>query len=67
MEEMNPADRVSNLHDDQKENVMISREKEICNEDDTGTAQMSQIKGNKSSTIFSGMCCPHQLFRTAGI
>ncbi|XP_054820688.1 uncharacterized protein LOC129319616 [Prosopis cineraria] len=44
MEGTKTADGVLKLHD-QKENV------KICNEDNTGTAHMSQMKGQKSSTI----------------
>ncbi|KAK4258103.1 hypothetical protein QN277_007597 [Acacia crassicarpa] len=51
MEGTNTRDGVLKLHDDQKENVMIGWENEICNEDSHGTSQISQIKEKKSSII----------------
>ncbi|XP_028762361.1 uncharacterized protein LOC114720810 isoform X2 [Neltuma alba] len=45
------TDGVLKLPDDQRENVMTGWENKICHEDNTGTAQISQVKGKKSSTI----------------
>ncbi|KAI9119463.1 hypothetical protein K1719_009339 [Acacia pycnantha] len=51
MEGTNTGDGVLKLHDDPKENVMIGWENKICNEDNPGTSQISQIKEKKSSII----------------
>ncbi|KAI4317961.1 hypothetical protein L6164_025781 [Bauhinia variegata] len=51
MAEMDTAERVSNMHTEERESPMNNLEKNICNQANIGSDEVTRIKGDKSSTV----------------